>query len=158
MDERAQAAPPEETSSGNGNGNGAVRELPIEGVEIDAERNELIVLTLDPGHFYAGLPQVSLATRYESVARVLITGLTDPAEMRQLTRRFENELLDRGIDKVDITGLPEEEISIQVDSARLEELGLGLDGVGERVRAFSRDLANGRRRRRWLGRHRARHG
>ncbi len=88
-------------------------------------------------------PEVALVSRYETVARVLITGLDQPAEMRRLAHRFETELLDRGIDKVDITGLPEEEISIQVDGARLEELGIGLDGIGERVEAFSRDLPAG---------------
>lgn len=88
-------------------------------------------------------PQVALATRYESVARVLITGLTDPAEMRRLARRFETELLDRGIDKVSISGLPEEEISIQVGNDRLQELELSLNEIGERVGAFSRDLPAG---------------
>ncbi len=88
-------------------------------------------------------PEVALATRYESVARVLITGLMDPAEMRRLARRFESELLDRGIDKVSISGLPEEEISIQVDNDRLRELELSLDAIGERVGAFSRDLPAG---------------
>jgi multidrug efflux pump subunit AcrB len=88
-------------------------------------------------------PEVALTTRYESVARVLITGMEDPAEMRGLARRFESELLELGIDKVGIKGLPEELISIQVDNARLEELQLGLDGIGERVGAFSRDLPAG---------------
>jgi len=88
-------------------------------------------------------PEVALATRYESVARVLITGLETPAEMRHLARRFENELLERGIDRVSISGLPEEEISIQVDNDRLRELELSLDGIGERIGAFSRDLPAG---------------
>jgi len=88
-------------------------------------------------------PEVALGTRYETVARVLVTGLSEAAEMRRLARRFESELLDRGIDKVDISGLPEEEISIQVDNVQLEQLGLGLDAIGERVGAFSRDLPAG---------------
>lgn len=88
-------------------------------------------------------PIVALATRHESVARVLITGLEDPAEMRRLARRFEDELLAAGIDKVEIGGLPEEEISIEVDNDRLRELGLGLEGIGDRVGAFSRDLPAG---------------
>jgi ABC-2 type transport system ATP-binding protein len=37
-----------------------IRELPIEGLEIDAKRGELIVQTRDPASFYAGLPRVSL--------------------------------------------------------------------------------------------------
>jgi len=88
-------------------------------------------------------PEVSLISRYEQVARLLLTGLDDPAEMRALARRFESELLDRGLDKVDITGLPDEEISIQVDNEELEQLGIGLQDVGRRVGDFSRDLPAG---------------
>ena len=36
------------------------RELPINGVEIESERGELVVLTRDPERFYAGLPEVVL--------------------------------------------------------------------------------------------------
>ena len=88
-------------------------------------------------------PEVALATRYETVARVLITGLDDPGERRTLARRFETELLDAGIDRVDIEGLPQELVAIQLDHGRLAELGLGLDAVGERVAALSRDLPAG---------------
>ena len=88
-------------------------------------------------------PEVSLLTRYESVARLLITGLDDPAEMRNLARRFESELLDRGLDKIDIKGLPEEEIAIEVDNAQLQQLGLNLSDIAQRVADFSRDLPAG---------------
>lgn len=88
-------------------------------------------------------PEVALTTRYEQVARLLITGLEDPAEMRRLARRFESELLERGLDQVQINGLPEEEIRIQVDNDQLEQLGIGLDEVGRRVGDFSLDLPAG---------------
>ncbi|WP_082806277.1 efflux RND transporter permease subunit [Marichromatium gracile] len=88
-------------------------------------------------------PEVALATRYETVARLLVSGPERPEELRHLVRRFESELLDRGIDKVDIRGLPEEEISIAVDHQRLEQLGLSLGQIGDRVAAFSRDLPAG---------------
>ncbi len=42
-----------------------VRELPIDGVEIESERGELVVLTRDPGRFYAGLPDVVLEARVQ---------------------------------------------------------------------------------------------
>jgi len=88
-------------------------------------------------------PEVSLVTRYEQVARLLISGLDDAAELRRLARRFETELLERGLDQVQINGLPDEEISIEVDNERLEQLGLGLKDVGRRVADFSRDLPAG---------------
>ena len=88
-------------------------------------------------------PEVSLLTRYEQVARLLIAGLDDPAELRTLARRFESELLDRGLDKVQINGLPDEEIGIQVPTEQLEQLELGLRDIGDRVDDFSRDLPAG---------------
>ncbi|MBK1645696.1 acriflavin resistance protein [Thiocapsa imhoffii] len=88
-------------------------------------------------------PEVALVIRHESVARLVLTGLDRPDELRGLARRFESELLERGIDKVEIRGLPAEEISIQVDQARLEQLGFGLSRIGEQVAAFSRDLPAG---------------
>ncbi|MGB5835150.1 MAG: efflux RND transporter permease subunit [Thiohalocapsa sp.] len=88
-------------------------------------------------------PEVSLLTRYEQVARLLVTGLEDAAEMRGLARRFESELLDRGLDKIEIMGLPDEEISIEVANEQLEQLGLGLQDIGRRVADFSRDLPAG---------------
>jgi len=91
----------------------------------------------------AETPKVVSVTRYEPVARLLVTGPRDPAELRRLVRRFEDELLDRGIDKVDISGLPEEEIAIQVDPVALERLGISLDQIADRVQAFSRDQPAG---------------
>lgn len=88
-------------------------------------------------------PEVINVTRYEPVAQVLISGLDEPRELRELAHRFENELLARGIDKVDILGLPEEEIAIEIPSERLNELRLSLDQVGERVDALSRDAPAG---------------
>ncbi|MCP3869727.1 MAG: efflux RND transporter permease subunit [Gammaproteobacteria bacterium] len=88
-------------------------------------------------------PQVASVSRYEPVARLLVSGLDELDELRSLVRRFENELLDRGIDKVNIKGLPEEEISIQVDPLALERLGLSLDQVADRVKALSRDQPAG---------------
>ncbi len=88
-------------------------------------------------------PEVALLTRYEQVARLLLTGLNDPAEMRRLARRFETELLERGLAKVDLNGLPAEQIGIEVATERLEQLELGLQELGNRVGAFSRDLPAG---------------
>ncbi|MEC7815717.1 MAG: efflux RND transporter permease subunit [Pseudomonadota bacterium] len=88
-------------------------------------------------------PQVARVERYEPVARLLISGDLDRSELRQLAYRYEDELLQRGIDRVEIRGLPEQQISIDVPVERLESLGLSLDQIAERVAAISRDLPAG---------------
>ncbi|MCP5159995.1 MAG: efflux RND transporter permease subunit [Gammaproteobacteria bacterium] len=88
-------------------------------------------------------PEITRVIRYDSIARVVISGPSDRAELRHLARRFERELLARGIAKVNITGLPEEEIAIQLPTAALRELGLSLPQVAERLGESSRDLPAG---------------
>ncbi len=88
-------------------------------------------------------PEITRVVRYESVARVLVSGSADPAGLRHLVRGMEADLLARGIAKVTITGLPKEEIAIQVPSARLAELGMTLGQVADRVELLSRDLPAG---------------
>ncbi|MGD8956651.1 MAG: efflux RND transporter permease subunit [Chromatiaceae bacterium] len=87
--------------------------------------------------------EVSHVMRYEQVARLLIHGPRDIRELRPLVRRMERELLDRGIAKVNITGLPEDELAIQIPQAMLEDLGLSLNEVASRIAAESRDLPAG---------------
>ena len=90
----------------------------------------------------AETPQISRVSRYEPVARLLVTG-PSLAELRPWVRQFERELLARGIDRVEIGGLPEERIAIEVSAAVLPTLGLALDGIGERVGKLARDLPTG---------------
>ncbi len=88
-------------------------------------------------------PVIVKANFYENIARLVITGSNNPEELRGLARRFENELLARGIDKIDIAGLPEQEISIEIPSRVLNELQLSLDDVAGKVDGYSRDVPAG---------------
>ncbi len=88
-------------------------------------------------------PEVAQAVRYESVARLLISGTTQIDEMRGLARQFERELIAAGIDKVDIVGLPERQIQIELAAEQLQRLGLGLDELARRIDAESQDLPAG---------------
>jgi len=91
----------------------------------------------------AEAPEVSRLARYEPVARLLVHGDLAPAELRQLAQRFEDELLLAGIDRVEITGLPAQQISIEVPAERLQGLGLSLGDIAARVEGMSRDLPAG---------------
>ncbi|MGB5567856.1 MAG: efflux RND transporter permease subunit [Sedimenticolaceae bacterium] len=87
--------------------------------------------------------EVSQVPRYEPVARLLVHGAKDIRELRPLVRLIERELLDLGIAKINITGLPEDELAIQIPQATLEDLGLSLQQVANRIAAESRDLPAG---------------
>lgn len=90
------------------------------------------------------IPKVSLVTPYEDVARMLITTESDDLnELRYLAHQIEHDLLDRGISRITISGLPEEEISIQLSAKKLESLGLSLGDVSQRIGELSLDLPAG---------------
>ncbi len=81
--------------------------------------------------------------RYEPVARLLVHGVDDVRELRPLVRQIEHELLDLGISKIDISGLPEEELAVEIPRATLDALGLSLQQVASRISEESRDLPAG---------------
>lgn len=89
------------------------------------------------------IPKVSLVTRYENVASLLVTTEGKLDELRYLVHEIEHDLLDRGISRISISGLPEEEIAIQVTSKQLEAVGLSLDNVSQRIAELSQDLPAG---------------
>ncbi len=91
----------------------------------------------------AELPQVVQLQRYESVARLLISGPAHIDELRTLARQFERELTAAGIDKVDISGLPEQQIQIEIAAEQMQRLGIGLDELAQRINAESQDLPAG---------------
>lgn len=88
-------------------------------------------------------PEISRQARYEPVARLLVHGDLAPHELRQLTHRFEDSLLMAGIDRIQLNGLPAQQISIDVPAERLQALGLSLSDVAAQVQGMSRDLPAG---------------
>jgi len=88
-------------------------------------------------------PQVENLTRYEGVAKILVSGTENLSELRILANQFERELSKLGIDKVEINGLPDEEVNIEVSIEQLQYLELTLDEVSARINAFSKDMPAG---------------
>lgn len=94
-------------------------------------------------------PQVENLTRYEGIAKLILSGghnggqNLDLHELRMLANKFERELSKRGIDKVEINGLPDEEISIEISLEQLQYLDLTLDQISQRINTFSKDMPAG---------------
>ncbi|HEB94276.1 MAG TPA: efflux RND transporter permease subunit [Gammaproteobacteria bacterium] len=88
-------------------------------------------------------PEVSRIIRYEPVARLLLSGSHDRQELRPLAEKMRDELLARGISKIEINGLPKEEIAIQVPPEHLLELDMTLEQISSQIQKQSRDLPAG---------------
>jgi len=88
-------------------------------------------------------PIVATVTRYEPVATIIITAQGELEELRPLAYDFERELLDRGISRVLFTGMPEQEIAIEVSARKLQQLGMSLPQIGERIVSQSQDIPAG---------------
>ncbi|MBL4835408.1 MAG: efflux RND transporter permease subunit [Pseudomonas sp.] len=88
-------------------------------------------------------PKVSRVARYDPIATLLVFGPYTDHELRALAYRYERDLLSRGIDRIVINGLPSQQISIEVPNRQLQQLGLSLDQIADRVAAESRDLPAG---------------
>ena len=87
-------------------------------------------------------PVVKRIINYEPVARLLVTA-GDGQNLRPIVREIERELIEVGIAKIEIFGLPAEEIAIQVPSAALRELDMSLSDVARRIASSSVDLPAG---------------
>lgn len=90
----------------------------------------------------AETPQVTLVPRNEPVAKLVVTG-PELSVLRPLVRGFERDLRGLGLAKIDVTGVPEEEIAIKLSGERLNELRLSLQEIGQRVRESSSDVPAG---------------
>lgn len=88
-------------------------------------------------------PVVTKISRYEPVATIILTAEGELEELRPLAYEFERELLDKGIARVNFSGLPEQEIAIEVSAKKLQQLGLSLSQIGEHIVSQSQDIPAG---------------
>ncbi|MEE9447442.1 MAG: efflux RND transporter permease subunit [Arenicellales bacterium] len=122
-------------------------------ITLSLESGANLILTLDQIQReidgFGNMPQdaedtiVRTGGHFETVARVLIRGEVANSELRALAYRFEEELLARGIDAIDFSGLSSEDIQITLKPSELESLGLSLQQVADRVRKISQDQPAG---------------
>ena len=88
-------------------------------------------------------PEISKVSLNEDVATLILSSSASLEELRPLAYQFERELLDRGVAKVSFTGLPEQEIAIQVNKDQINNLQLSLPQIGQYIRNASQDIPAG---------------
>jgi len=88
-------------------------------------------------------PIITRVARYERIAKLILSNEQGVEELRQLAYDIKNDLLTRGIAKIDILGLPDTHIEIQIANKQLQELDLSLDDIANRIDQLSQDIPAG---------------
>jgi len=88
-------------------------------------------------------PEVRHIVRYETVSRLVLSGPFPEHSLKQYAKRIRNELLSRGIDRIDFYGARDEEIWVEIRPEVLRKLDLKLGDIAERIRETSQDLPSG---------------
>jgi len=106
----------------------------------DAEQAVATVTTLPEE---AEEPTIKRVTFFENVAKLAISGPFSESVITAYAKEIRDGLLDNGIDRVEISGIREEEIWVEINEEDLRRLNLSLSSVAERIRAETRDLPSG---------------
>ena len=88
-------------------------------------------------------PRITLLTRTEPVAKLLVVGPV-LEQLRPLLKTLERELRANGMALFDVAGLPEEEIAIELAADRLIELNLSLSDIAAKIGQSSADVPAGK--------------
>jgi multidrug efflux pump subunit AcrB len=88
-------------------------------------------------------PVINKVVRYDSISRMSLSGPFSEKALKTLAKRVRDDLLDRGIAKVDLTGARDEEIWVEVDARNLRRLDMTLGDIGDRIRNSSQDMPSG---------------
>ncbi|SHH93716.1 efflux RND transporter permease subunit [Marivita hallyeonensis] len=89
-------------------------------------------------------PVVTEVDAPELAIQYILAGNMDPATLKDLAQTAREELLaQEGISTVEISGVPVDEIGIEIDRATLESFGLSLNDIAARITAENLDLSGG---------------
>ncbi|MDA4848040.1 efflux RND transporter permease subunit [Hoeflea poritis] len=91
----------------------------------------------------ADTPSVSKASFFDRIASLSVGGSAPEAIKREWAKHIRDELIARGIDKIDFTALRDREIRIDIPERELRRLGLTINDVSRSVADNSSDLPSG---------------
>ncbi len=88
-------------------------------------------------------PVIKRLVRYDNITRIVLSGPFSETALKAFAKRAREDLLARGIAKVDLIGARDEEIWVEVDEATLRRLNLTPDDIARAIGGSSRDLPAG---------------
>lgn len=88
-------------------------------------------------------PKVKRLVNYETVSKIVVSTDGSLEELRTLVKSYEQDLLSRGVTKVEISGLPDREIAIEVPLESSMNLGMEISTIARKINAMSQDQPAG---------------
>lgn len=88
-------------------------------------------------------PEISRQQDLENVAVLTLTGPGTVVELIPIAREMERQLLDRGIERIEFEGLPQQEIALLVGAKALHALGLSHSDIAAQIARLSQDVPAG---------------
>ena len=88
-------------------------------------------------------PRVTRAQFFEGVAKLAVTGPASEEVKREWAKRIRDDLVTRGIDRIEFTGLRSPEIVIDIEERELRRLGMTIEEVSQAIAANSQDVPSG---------------
>jgi multidrug efflux pump subunit AcrB len=88
-------------------------------------------------------PRVRRVVRYDTIARLVLSGPYSEPSLRAIAEDIRDRLLAAGIDKVTLFGVRDQRLLIELEPARLHQLGLTIGEIAERLERSAVDLPGG---------------
>jgi multidrug efflux pump subunit AcrB len=88
-------------------------------------------------------PEVREVVRYDTIARLVLSGPYDERALKLFAKRIREDLLARGVDRVTFFGLRDEEIRVELTPATLHRLDLTPSDVAAAIGRASQDVPAG---------------
>ena len=88
-------------------------------------------------------PEIRRIIRYETISKLVVSGPFPESSLKRIAKSIRDELLDLGIDRIDLFGARDEEIWVDVNPTVLRRFDLKLSEIAERIGVSSQDLPSG---------------
>ena len=79
----------------------------------------------------ANKPKIVVGEFFDTVTRIVLSGDLPLSDLRIKAKKLKEKLLNSGVDKVDILGLPKEEILIEISQLEAAKLKLSLNQISK---------------------------
>ena len=88
-------------------------------------------------------PEISRVVRYDTIARLVLSGDTEEATIKRQAKLIRDDLLDAGVDRVTLFGARDEEIRVEIEPFILRQLDLRLEDIAQIIGRSSQDVPAG---------------